>query len=416
MKYGFGKLKREEQLIISLLNSEYGKAEELIKEIPDNGFGPFFDLLINHGIGPHILSRTLDRFSQLLTDYVIKMFRLFVLREITINKLHRNELIKVSGLLSSAGYDITLMKGLSYDPSGHTTRSYGDVDLLVEEDKILEIISFMQVNGYSYKGSFILSREEKKNIEGQLSWNNQYQFSSPHSPETIEIHTNLFERDRIRLENLTTLLDRPDLYKKGRVWSEELKCHVPSSEAALLLLCLHCSLKRSLSNNRFILRHMTDMEILFNRGIKGDDFIALSRDSGTSYHAAFAISLYTIIMKVPFPKWYGQLTEFLTRGEQFLLKRHLRCLKNLRNSSDIGRFVFNFTAPFIIGGSLKQRYTWIRNNFFATKVEQENRYYHLGFKKESASIYFTYFLNPFQSLWRWMKRLSNIKDNSGPVS
>ncbi|MBN2627396.1 MAG: nucleotidyltransferase family protein [Spirochaetales bacterium] len=416
MKRGWGRLVREEKLILALLNEKYDEAEALLKGKTPLLWNLIFNLTASHRIIPPVMGRLIERFQPLLDEEIVKQARLFILQQKTVNKLHREELIAAGALLADAGFDVTLMKGLSYDPSEKIGRTYGDVDLLVEEEKIQDIFDFLTDRGYRYKGSFILSREEKKSIQGQLSWNNQYQFTCPRSPQTIEVHTNLFERDRIRLENLTALLDRPDLFKRDRTWQDDLKCYLPSPEAALMLLCLHCSLKRSLYNNRFILRHMSDMDMLFARGIKGEVFLQLCEESETSYHAAFSLALYRIIREKGLPSWYDTLNERLTRRERNLLNKHLNCLKNLRSSSAIGRLVYNFTAPFIIGGNRKQRYTWIRNNLFATKVEQENRYYRWGFKKESPLIYLTYLINPFQTTWRFIKKILGIRDNSEPES
>jgi len=410
MGYGWRRLDREEELVLALIRGEEEEAAQLLSPGREFNFPYFMNLAFFHRLTLPLLNRLLDRFTPLLPESAVKSARLLILQQTATNKLHRKELIEAAALLSGSGFDVTLMKGLSYDPTEETPRVYGDIDLLIPEERIGDAIHLMEGAGYTYKGSFILSREEIKDIPGQLSWNNQYQFYCPRSRDTIEIHTNLFERDRIRLEDLTTLLDSPDLYLRGREWNGDLGCHIPSPEAALLLLCLHCSMKRSLYNDRFILRHITDMDILFARGVEGEKFLALCRESRTCFHAAFSLRLYQIIRGTPLPGWYGELERRLTRGEAFLVKRHLKCLKNLRESRLWGRIIYNFTAPFIIGGSGRQRYTWIRNYLLPTRVQQENRYYRWGFRKESPLIYLTYLINPFQSIWRVIKGLLGIKD------
>jgi hypothetical protein len=414
MKYGWGRLKREERLVLALLNEDYEKAEVLLKNRETLSFLEFFNLADLHRILPLLLIRLIDNFPHFLSEETLKVARLLILQQKTANKLHRRELFTTAGLLKEKGFDITLMKGLSYDPDETYPRTYGDLDLLVEEEKIEEVISFLKEKGYTYTGSFILSHEEINNIKGQLSWNNQYPFNCPSSPQSVEIHTNLFERDRIRLEDLTTLLNKPELFKKNREWNKDLNCNLPSREASLMLLCLHCSLKRALYNNSFLLRHMSDLKILLNRGIDGEAFLALCTEAKVCYHALFTLKLYGIIGKKHLPSWCGELEKALNHREMFLLNRHLKCMKNLDKSRFSARLIYNFTAPFIIGGNYKQKLTWLRNNIFPTKVEQEYRYFRFGFRKESPLIYLTYFIDPFYILWNFIKRIFHIKDSSSP--
>ncbi|MDC7223195.1 MAG: nucleotidyltransferase family protein [Spirochaetales bacterium] len=416
MVYGWGRLNREEDLILALLREDYSKAEKILTQNKSFSFPYFLRLAVLHRIHPLLLTRLIDRFAPLLTKDLIRGARLHILQQQTANKLHRKELLSAGALLTEAGFDVTLMKGLSYDPNEKIPRTYGDVDLLIEESRIGEVLSLLEEKGYTYQGSFILSRKEKRDISSQFSWNNQYPFLCPHSTQSIEIHTNLFERDRIRLENLTVLLDQPHLFRKNRRWRQDLNCYLPGREASLMLLCLHVSLKRALYNNRFILRHMSDMKLLMDGGIDGNMFVELCREGQVCFHARFALRLYEIIMELPLPPWAEELERDLKRGERFLLKRHLKCLKNLRHSRRAGRMLYNFTAPFIIGKKGRPRLTWLRNNFLPTKVEQENRYYRFGFKEESPLIYLTYLINPFQTAWRSIKRLLKIKDSSSPES
>ncbi|MDC7221502.1 MAG: nucleotidyltransferase family protein [Spirochaetales bacterium] len=409
MGYYWGRLGREERLILALLNEDYIEAESLLANLELISFPVVFDLGGYHRILPLILKRLLDHFTPLLSEDFLHVARFLILQQMTANKLHRQELLNTSKLLTEAGFEVMLMKGISYDPEETYPRTYGDVDLLVEENKIREIVACLEEAGYEYQGSFILSREEKKDIEGQLHWNNQYQFKCPKSTQVIEVHINLFERDRIRLENLKALLDRPELFKEKRSWNEELSCYLPGTEATLMLLCLQCSLKRALYNNTFLLRHMADAAILLERGVDGDGFLRLCREGEVCYHACFSLRLYGNISGRALPEWMEKLEKELTLHERFLMKKHLKCLKNLRNSRVLRRWQYNHLAPFIIGGTLRQRLKWLWHNYVPTRVQQENRYYKFGFRKESPLIFLTYFLNPFQTAWRCFKKVFGIK-------
>ncbi len=409
MNKNWSRLTREEELLLALLNDDDEKTGQLMDSHPSLNYMRFFDLLTLHRISPLIMAKLLKNSPRIpLPAEYLKIAKLDILRNSAFRKLRLRELLKVVSLLNKHNFDITLMKGFSYDPDDLFLRYFTDIDLLIDEDKILEAITVLTGNGYNYKGSFILSEKEKLDINGQLIWNNQYQFTSPGTQLTIEIHTNLFERDRIRYENLEVLLNHPEIFKNNRTWSDKLSCFVPCTEACLLLLCLHGSLKRSLANDSFILRHITDMDILFSRGIDSSYFISLVQNTQTAYHQAFALNLYERIKKIDRMALTESIMALLSAKELRLMKYHLSCMKNLYHSSRFYRYVYHLTAPFIIGARGKKRILWILSAFFNSKVQQEQRYMKYGITKESPLIYLTYLINPFQSTWQFFKKTGRM--------
>ena len=409
MKKNWSRLTKEEELLLALLNDDDDKTVKLMDSQSSLNYTRFFDLLTLHRVSPLIMAKLLKGSSNIpFPAEYLKIAKLDVLRNSAFRKLRLRELQKVVSLLNEHNFDITLLKGFSFDPEDLYLRYFTDIDLLINENKILDAISLLTQNGYKYKGSFVLSEKEKLDINGQLSWNNQYQFTSPGTQLTIEIHTNLFERDRIRYENLAELLDHPEIFKRNRAWNDRLNCFVPCTEACLLLLCLHSSLKRSLANDSFILRHITDMDILFSRGIDSSYFISLVQESQTTYHQAFALNLYERIKEKDRMALTELITALLSPKEVRLMNYHLSCTKNLYHSSRIRRLRYNITAPFIIVARGKKRLFWILSAFFNSKVQQEHRYMKYGVTKESPLIYLTYLFNPFQSTWQFFKKTGRM--------
>lgn len=406
MKMNWSLLTAEQNLLLAILNEHYDEATLIMENNQSLDYHLFLDLLVLHRINPLILDRMLKNRQIPFPEKYVKIAKLDILRNQAARKLRMRELIVTTSLLYENGFDITLLKGLSYDPDDRFQRVFRDVDILIDESKILKVIKLLQDRGYKYEGSHILSEREKEDIKGQLSWNNQYQFKCPQSQQSIEIHTNLFERDRIRFENLTFLLDHPEIFKEKRVWNESLRCHVPCPEASLLLLCLHCSLKRSLAENKFILRHISDMDILFLRGFDSSYYLNLCNKSQTTFHQAFSLNLYKIIKRKKDFYLADVLAGQLTRKERKLMNYHLSCMENLFHSNRLKRIRYNLIAPFIIGGSPKQRFHWIVTTLFNRKVVQEHRYIKYGIRRESPLIYLTYLINPLQTSWQFLKKIA----------
>jgi len=386
----------EEKLLLTIIRKNYSQAKKLI-EINDIDWKIFIGLLNKHGISSTMHSNIINNLSEVCPQELLTISKINVLQRIAENKFRQKELIALGKLLEEKNIPMMALKGFALDPELIFIREFYDIDVLIPEDMIITVIDYMTEKGYSYKGSFMISQKEKNDIHGQFKWNNQYQYKCPSSPFVIEVHTNLFERNRIRLENLSVLLDRVDLFWERKRWDNNFLCYFPCHEASLALLCLHASLKRSPAENKMLLRHSLDMESLLTGYIDRNYFLSLCRTWRIGYHICFAFKLHEMIIETTYESFYTPLLSELNKRERLLIKTHLACVKDLHNSSRWGMFRYRLLMPFVIGGGIKKSIFWYLDYLFPTRVKQE---FDFGIKRESPLIFITYLINPPRWIWR----------------
>ena len=313
-----------------------------------------------------------------------------------VNMRLRYELKLAADLFRAANIDFLLIKGFAVDKS--PLRRTNDIDILIREQDLTESFAALEKAGYRYTGSGVMSEKEITEPLDTLGWNNQFQFQSPVNPVNIEVHTNLFERDRIRLENLDRLLDNVNVFWEGKVWDGEIGCFTPSPEATLALLCVHATTKRSPAHNTFILRHAYDIAGLFRKELDTERFLYLCREWGLEYYACTALRLTALCLDIEGEplRIAASLEPALTSRQLRLSKVHLRCYRGLGHASFFYRKFYAILMPPAIGGGFRKAISWYRQEIFPPVWLQESRF---GVKRTSPAIFLTYLYGPFVRLF-----------------
>jgi len=271
------------------------------------------------------------------------------------------------------------------------------LDVLVKNDEIDKIFEVLEKENYKYVGSNVLSKKELNNPKLQYKWNNQFQFKVPNDNIVIEVHTNLFERDRIRLEDLSSLLDNVDVFWKNKKWDNDLQCFLPSIEATLALLCVHTATKRSPSANTFILRQTFDILCILNKDLNYKYFKELCRIWHIEYYVYFSLLLtFNIFNKENCTSLLYYFEKELTSSKKLLAAVHLRSFRGLGNASLFYRKVYAFLMPFVIGNGFYKSIKWYLKVLFPPIWNQEKKF---GIKRTSPLIYLTYIYGPFIQLY-----------------
>ncbi|TVR58252.1 MAG: hypothetical protein EA426_10530, partial [Spirochaetaceae bacterium] len=213
---------------------------------------------------------------------------------------------------------------------------------------------------------------------------------------SVELHINLFERDRIRLERLDRLLDSVDVFWEAARRDRDLGCLVPSREASLALLCVHSATKRSPAHNTYILRHAYDIVHVLTGGIDQDRFLVLCRNWGICYFAVVSLRLAARALGHDAPeRCAASLERELTAAERHLVDVHLACFRGLGRASTFHRARYTILMPFAIGGGFLKGLRWYLAFLFPPLWHQEQRF---GVKRTSPLILGTYLVGPFARL------------------
>lgn len=389
-----------EKLIIALLKYDEDVAAQLLDE---GQIDPqkLLQLSNRHMILPMILHNLSTlKIKNKTRDEILSNQGDQITRAAALHIQLRYELKLVSDILKKEGIDFMLIKGFALDKS--PMRQMSDIDLLIEEEDLTLVFTALKESGYRYIGSGVMSQREINEPFKTLHWNNQFQFKSPISPVHIEIHINLFERDRIRLEKLDSLLAKTDLFRENRVWDEELKCYIPSKEASLALLCVHSTTKRSPAHNTYIMRHGYNLASLIKSGIDMERFLQLCSEWKIEYYAYTAFRLTAMILnenKIIEP--VAPLEKELTKRQKHLSDVHINCFKGLGDASLLQRKRYALHMPGAIGGKFRKTLTWYRQQLFPPLYSQESRF---GVSKESPAIFFTYVYGPVLHAFRLLER------------
>lgn len=387
-----------ERVIVALAKGDFSGAQESL----DQGRGALdlntlVSLSERHMIAPLILKRlsVLD-LSEVLREQSAVYARHLRLIVGILDVSRRSELQHLSAAFARASIAFLLIKGYAIDKSPF--RQMKDLDVLIHPEDLNAAFVTLQKAGYHYVGSGVLSEKEKQNVEQQLKWNNQFQFRSPHCGLTIEVHIALFERDRIRLENLSSLLARPDLFWERSEWDEELGCTVPSIEATLALLCVHSATKRSPAHNTYILRHSCDIVTVLRRGVDHHRFMYLCTTWDIAYYCYVALSLTVLSLETDEPQpLIDRLSPILTRRNRRLADIHCRCFRGLGNASQLHRLHYNLYMPFVIGGGPRRALAWYGRMIAPPRWKQEQRF---NVSRYSRFIWLTYLYGPLLRIWR----------------
>jgi len=368
--------------------------------LPEGGkrttLGLLWKTASKHRILPLAAHQMLHHQASSLSPQERTALQLLILDKKRDNHLREEALQKVCTKLTEAGIPVMVLKGPALDLNRDKPREYYDLDILIPEKELNRTIETLSEMNYTYQGSFILSKTERQDITRQTKWNNQYPFKSTQSPFSLEVHTNLFERDRVRRENLSALLNRIDLFWEKARWSDKHKAYLPSPESSFILLCYHIALKRSPGEGRFILRHLYDIEHLVYSGLDKDQLRELIEIWDSAYFIRFSVELFTKFTKKKVDLEIPPLSE-LPYVQKLLLMIHLKCQTDWNRTSPFFRGLYRLMMPLAIGGGVKKSFYWYLESLFPTKVAQERDF---GVPLESPWIYGTYLFLPPRWIWR----------------
>ncbi len=400
-------MRQEEKLAIELCkpHEDCETITSLISK-PNFDWNRFLSIVYHHMVA----TITLDKLSQYpLPPSHSKQIKSYAIDAlIKTHHNHRtffNELNRINGLFKKHGIDFILMKGLSIDTE--KKRTIGDIDILIRKDKTIRAIDVLKELDYQYIGNTrnpYLTRAEREQIELQLSWNNQYEMF--HSPTGIlvELHTNLFERQRVYYEDISTLLDNIDLFWDNKQYNERLGCSIFSPELSLILVCIHNAIRRSPANNRFTLRSIVDIHSLVQGGIEWDAVIFLSQKLKVGPFVYFSLFVSKLLLEVNIPSnSMDILYEDMTKSQRILTKIHLKCIRNLESSSILHSKIYKLLTPFIFSSNWIDRIKWLSLTpiLFPPKWKMAS---YFGLPRNSPLLPLTYLLNPLRWLVIFLKK------------
>lgn len=393
---------RDEEILILEICKRKGNNSTITRLLKNNtiDWQYFLETISKHKIAPLVLEKLLE-FPLLQSQK--KLFnnrhKEEILKTMLNSKILRTEMTRIIDILQRSNIECILLKGLSLDFSH--LRTIGDLDILIRQENLLNAFNLLGQIDYVYIGNIInhhLISKEKNHFDLQLSWNNQFQLYYERTGLLLELHTNLFERSRVYVEDLDTLLDNIDLFWKEKRYDKNLNCFTLSRNHSLLLMCLHNALKRSPSKNTFILRTILDIDNLIEMGVEWDNLIetSLKLDIGPFVYFSLLMTQKLFDRKIP-EDVLTALKNNWTIWQLFLTNVHLKCFNSLYTSSILYSNMYNFLCPFVFGRRWKDRIMWI----FLIPVLFPPRWkmaQHFNLKMDSPFIYFTYLLNPF----RWI--------------
>ena len=399
----------EEQLIVQLAASDIPAAQQLV-ETSRIDIARIIELSSRHMMTAIVF----QRLAQLTLEEPLRSHVMTIARRTTIDAIAfgvtvRSELHRVADLLARAGIDMLVIKGPAVDKD--PLRWANDLDVLVSQRDVMRAVGVLTTAGYKYIGSPILDDREKCRLERQLEWNNQFQFASPASGLQVEIHYNLFERDRIRLERLDRFLDSVALFGDSRRWDNELGCHIPAPESSLALLCVHAATKRSPASGAFVLRHAYDIVGLVQKGIEEERFLSLCHAWAIEYYAYASLRLAALCLEARSSFLLAsRLKPSLTARMIRLADIQCRCFRGLDSSSSFYRRLYVLYMPSAIGGGWKKSIRWYREAIFAPRWRQEAR---TGVSRDSPRIYLTYVTHPLERIYRAIERILRPRPSTG---
>lgn len=338
----------EDQLIVELLKKNPDESIiDAILQRTDFNYKYFYEMLSQHLIEAEVLSVLIkyiipehekNHVSQKLKNSINMMLKS--------NLMMKLEMQSIVNKLKSNNIETVLMKGLSLDFTG--LRVCRDLDILVRQGDLIQSIDILEDINYinvSNELNQLLSKKEKEDIRLQFRWNNQYQLFNDNKNILLELHTNLFERDKAYYDNIGRMLDRIDDIWNRKVFSEKLGVHVFSNEDLLLLMCMHVAIKRNLSSNTFVLRSLFDVERLIRNGIDWSNFLAVSQQLNVSHYLYHSLILSKELFSSDIPEYvFDRLEELSGKIELMLAKYHFKCFKNLKYNSPFNSYIYKIRA------------------------------------------------------------------------
>jgi len=419
----------EDRLVLELCkNDGSGSVIRDLVQLDNVDWAYFLHVIDMHEIAPLVLSR--------LTDFALpagaatllsSAAKEEIVKAAVTRSTMRSELAKVQAAFKEEGIECILLKGLSLDFTG--LRTIKDLDILVREERIIEAIRTLNKIKYDYVGhsrtSYLkreeskmlleaiqnsaLNRKKRSEVVSALSWNNHYEMLNREKNLLLELHTNLFQRQRRYIENLETLLDHIDLFWEHKRYDPKLNCFTLSNEHSLLLMSVHMAINRSPANNTFILKLAVDIDNLVGRGVRWEAFTDATCQMGVEPFVLFSFLQIQNLLGTPIPELcLHRLQQNCTNSQLFMIRIHLKCLQSLDSYRLFYSKMCMVLKPFIFGGRLIDRLKWIflMPILFPPKGKMAVIF---SLREDSPLVYFTYLLNPFRWIYLIFKSIIQIR-------
>ena len=290
-------------------------------------------------------------------------------------------------------------------------RAPGDVDLLIPTGTLMRSIALLESAGYEYCGygrNMYIKRREYRAWEGLARWSNQFEFTEPETGILIELHTAFFETERVYTEKLLIFRSALDEFFAASVLDADTGIRYLALEDRALLLALHSGLKRAPVNKEFRLRHLADLDNLAKAGLDWERLEKRAFHFGAAHHLVFLLRLYEGFAGSCAPPGYvEQLEGQLKLSVVCLIRLHLQCLTGLEKYHRGLIFVYKWSSPFILPGTLRGR---IRSLLIFPLVlpppfKLATIY---GLPERSRLVYLLYILEPVQWVYRLLRKTGRM--------
>lgn len=405
--------------MIELRNIEDRLIVELLKKTPDNAlindllcdvkfnYNYFFEMISRHLVEAEVLTMLLKhKLPGDLKSTAAGKLKKSTMAMVGNNLLAKSEMRQIIKTFEKDGIASILMKGLSLDFTG--LRTCRDLDILVRQQDLVRSIEPLKSLGYFYVGDMLnhaLSRKERRDITLQFSWNNQYQFFNQQKNLLLEIHTNLFERRKIYFDNLGTMLDRIDDIWQRKVFDKELGVYIFSLEDRLILMCMHAAIKRSFSNNTFILRNVLDVDRIIRKGVDWELFLTAAGDMKISHYIYFSLLLAKYFFASDIPDHvFDRLKSGCSGSELFLVRFHFKCFKNFKYNAPLHTTMFKIISAFVYNDN-KRGLEVLKRIFRVFAIPRWKISDMTGIRHDSPAIVLGYIYNPFRMLLLFFRNL-----------
>lgn len=396
---------KEDDFILSLINNNSNKIIDYLEK--DDLNWKYINVAITKNkiriLFSHILSSYISKIKQ---DHIKKYIKKSLIEYDINKKIYLNELNSIKQKFLDENIDFILLKGLAITYKGY--RDFGDLDILIKEKDLLSASEILNELNYYYikispKNS--LSKKELNDITKQLHWNNEFGFYNKDNMLLIELHTNLFQKKYIYVENILFLLNKIDMFWNNKIFDKDLQCFKLSNEDLLILLCLHAAIKRALYTDNFALRGLIDIKQVISKKIDWDYFKEAVISLKITPYVYFSLQLTEQFLSI---NDANDIILFLKnklgKKEQFIINIHNKCFYSLIKGSIIYTKLYKFLLPFVLGkGILNIIKTLLFIDYlFPTKLRMEQIY---KIKKNSPFIYLTYLINPFRWIYLLLRRI-----------
>lgn len=397
-------MNREDTLILALCRNDQKKAGCILQDRAIH-WPSFYKSIKQHKIVPLILHRLQDyELPQPEKKTIKTMYKRSLISTMEDHTILKKEWERINTLFTNTGIECLLLKGLTLNSSYH--RIIGDLDILIRKRDLVQAAALLVKNGYiNATGSLhpYLSDSEKKNSLLSMYWNNEFQFYNKDNGLIIELHINLFQHKRVFIEDLSLFLENVEIFWSEKSYSEKFGGYVLSKENLLLLYCLHTAIKRAPGKNTFILRNVVDIHLLINEHPCWDTIIDKALFLKITPFLYFSLLLTRKLMKTDIPcNVLRGLRNGCSKEELFLVRIHLRCVKNLARSSLLYSLIYRILSSFVFNTDPLQKLKW---SLFIPIFAPSRHKLANDFKLDinSPLIYFAYIVNPFRLLYAGIK-------------